>query len=234
MGGHRRPDRAHRVTDLGTARRMRLATSTLYVVTDARETRGDLRDFLDSVIAAGADVVQLREKDADVKDLLRWGSAFRQAARAHEALFIVNDRPDVALAVGADGVHLGQDDLPPRWARRVLGPEPLIGLSTHSEEQLAAVPAEVDYICVGPVHETPTKPDRAATGLGLVRLAAARASQTQHPRPWFAIGGLDGSTLPAVVTAGATRAAVVRAVTEAIDPAAAVRGLQRVLGRATT
>jgi len=212
---------------------MRLATSTLYVVTDAREARGDLRAFLDGVLDAGADIVQLRDKDADVKDLLRWGPAFRQAARARDALFIVNDRPDVALAVGADGVHLGQDDLPPRWARGVLGPAPLIGLSTHSAEQLAAVPPEVDYVCVGPVYETPTKPDRAATGIGLVRAAAARASQAEHPRPWFAIGGLDASTLPAVVSAGATRAVVVRAVTQASDPAAAVHTLLRALGRGT-
>src|SRR5205807_9021696 len=156
---------------------------------------------------------------------------FRRGARARDALFIVNDRPDVALAVGADGVHLGQDDLPPRWARRVLGDDALIGLSTHSEEQLDAVPAEVDYVCVGPVHETPTKPERAATGLGFVRFAAARASRAEHPRPWFAIGGINGATLPAVVSAGATRVVVVRAVTEVSDSAAAVRALQRVLGR---
>ena len=231
MGGHRRPDRAHGVTDLATARRMRLAAATLYVVSGAREARRDLEGFLESVLGAGADIVQLREKDADVRDLLRWGAVFRRGARARDALFIVNDRPDVALAVGADGVHLGQDDLPPRWARRVLGDDALIGLSTHSEEQLDAVPAEVDYVCVGPVHETPTKPERAATGLGFVRFAAARASRAEHPRPWFAIGGINGATLPAVVSAGATRVVVVRAVTEASDSAAAVRALQRVLGR---
>ena len=137
MGGHRRPDRAHGVTDLATARRMRLAAATLYVVSGAREARRDLGGFLESVLGAGADIVQLREKDADVRDLLRWGAVFRRGARARDALFIVNDRPDVALAVGADGVHLGQDDLPPRWARRVLGDDALIGLSTHSEEHEA-------------------------------------------------------------------------------------------------
>jgi len=219
------------VTDLATGRRMRLAASALYVVSDAREARGDLRGFLDGVLGAGADIVQLREKDADVRDLLRWGVVFRRAARARDALFIVNDRPDVALAVGADGVHLGQDDLPPRWARGVLGDDALIGLSTHSEEQLDAVPSDVDYVCVGPVHQTPTKPGRAATGLGFVRFAAARASRAEHPRPWFAVGGINASTLPAVLSAGATRAVVVRAVTEANDPAAAARTLQGLLGR---
>lgn len=219
------------MTDVSAARRLRLAAATLYVVTDSRRHRGDLAEFLDTVLSAGADIVQLREKDAEAKDLLRWAEVFRRAARAHDALFILNDRPDVALAAGADGVHLGQDDLPAAWARRVVGEGMLIGLSTHSTEQLAAVPPEVDYVCVGPVHETPTKPGRPATGVDLVRAAAQRGRNGADRRPWFAIGGLDASNLHEVVAAGADRAVVVRAVAAAGDPAAAVTELRAALTR---
>jgi thiamine-phosphate pyrophosphorylase len=219
------------VTDVGAARRVRLAAARLYVVTDSRRDRGDLAVFLDSVLRAGVDMVQLREKDAEAADLLRWAEVFRRSARAHDALFTVNDRPDVALAAGADGVHLGQDDLPAAWARRIVGDGMLIGLSTHSVEQLTAVPREVDYVCVGPVHTTPTKPGRPATGVDLVRVAARRAAGGADPRPWFAIGGLDASNLHEVVTAGASRAVVVRAVAAAADPAAAVLALREALAR---
>ena len=201
-------------------RRERLADSRLYVVTGARTDRGDLPEFLDAVLAAGADIVQLREKEAEAGPLLRWAETFRDAASSHGALFIVNDRPDVALAAGADGVHLGQDDLPPQAARSILGPHLLIGLSCHSPEQLDAAPLEADYVTAGPIHPTPTKPGRPGTGLEVVRHAA----KTVH-RPWFAIGGIDPATLPEAVGAGATRIAVVRAVTWAPDPAEAVRAL---------
>jgi thiamine-phosphate pyrophosphorylase len=201
-------------------RRERLARARLYVVTGAREDAGDLPEFLEAILEAGTDIVQLREKAAEAGDLLRWSGTFRAAANGHGALFILNDRPDVALAAGADGVHLGQDDLPPGTAHDILGPDAIVGLSCHAPEELDAAPPEADYVTAGPVHETPTKPGRPATGLGLVRHAATTVS-----RPWFAIGGIDPTTLPAAVEAGATRIVVVRAVTEAPDPAAAVRAL---------
>ncbi|GAC1338483.1 MAG: thiamine phosphate synthase [Candidatus Dormibacteria bacterium] len=215
----------------GAWRRERLSRSRLYVVTGARQDRGDLAEFLDAVLAAGVDLIQLRERDAEVSDLLGWSAVFRAAADRHAALFIINDRPDLALAAGADGVHVGQDDLPAVWARRVIGADGLIGLSTHSAEQFGAVSAEVDYRCAGPVHETPTKPGRSATGLSLLTRAAEHTRATGDPRPWFAIGGIDARSLGDVVAAGAQRIVVVRAVTEAPDPAAAVRTLIDGLGQ---
>jgi len=189
-------------------------------VTDARADRGDLQRFLDAILGAGVDLVQLREKHAEAGDLARWSGVFRRAADRHGALFIVNDRPDVAMAVGADGVHVGQNDLPARFIRELIGPAPIIGLSTHDEEQLRNAAVEADYVCVGPVWETPTKPGRPGTGLELLKGAAA-----SEPRPWFAIGGIDQANVAQVVAAGARRIVVVRAVTQATDPADAVRSL---------
>jgi len=203
------------------SRRERLRSSRLYVVTDARSDAGDLEPFLDAILSAGCDVIQLREKDAEAGDVLRWAEVFRRAADRHRALFVINDRPDLAVAAGADGVHVGQNDLPAAWARRIVGDDLLIGLSTHTAEQFDAAAPEADYLCAGPVHETPTKPGRPATGLELVRHAAARA----QPRPWFAIGGIDTGNVDAVVAAGAKRIAVVRAVTRAGDAARAVSEL---------
>jgi thiamine-phosphate pyrophosphorylase len=205
-------------------RRARLVAARLYVVTGPRADRGDLEEFLDAILGAGVDIVQLREKDAEAGDLLRWAERFREAAERYGALFIVNDRPDVALAAGADGVHLGQDDLPPAFGRELLGEEAIVGLSTHSPEQFDGGAPEADYLCAGPVWETPTKPGRPAAGLGLIRHAAA----SDDRRPWFAIGGIDARNLSQVVDAGATRVVVVRAVTEAPDTVAAVASL---LGR---
>lgn len=204
----------------GARRRARLARSRLYLVTGARRAQGDLEDFLEAVLSAGVDLVQLREKDAESGDLLQWGTVFREAADRHGALFIANDRPAVAQAVGADGVHVGQNDLPVPFVRELMGPEMLVGLSTHSEAQMAAAAVDADYLCIGPVHETPTKPGRPATGLAPVRAAAAA-----ERRPWFAIGGIEPGTLGPVVEAGARRIVVVRAITEAPDPAGAVRAL---------
>jgi thiamine-phosphate pyrophosphorylase len=197
-------------------RRERLAAARLYVVTGARP---DLGEFLDSILGAGVDVVQLREKEAEAGDLLRWGETFRDAADRHGTLFIVNDRPDVAFALDADGVHLGQDDLPPRLAREILGDDAIIGLSTHSPEQWDAAAPEADYLCIGPVWETPTKPGRPAAGLDAVRYAAASG----EGRPWFGIGGISISNVAQVVDAGAERIVVVRAVTTVADPSASVR-----------
>jgi thiamine-phosphate pyrophosphorylase len=202
-------------------RRDRLARARLYVVSGAREDRADLDAFLDSILGAGVDVIQLREKEAEASDLLRWGETFRASAERHGALFIVNDRPDVAFALGADGVHLGQGDLPPSVAREILANDAIIGLSTHSPAQWDAAAPEADYLCMGPVWETPTKPGRPAAGLDAVRYAA----KSGEPRPWFAIGGITEEKLPEVMEAGATRIVVVRAVTESHDPAGAVRSL---------
>ncbi|MGQ0670823.1 MAG: thiamine phosphate synthase [Actinomycetota bacterium] len=209
---------------LGDERRERLAAGRLYVVTDARRERGDLIEFLDAILSAGCDVVQLREKDAEAGDLLVWGGVFASEARRYGALFIVNDRPDVALALEADGVHLGQNDLPPEVARRILGPDAIIGLSCHTAKQQDTASPDADYLTAGPIYETPTKPGRLGTGYDVVEHAAATVE-----RPWFAIGGIDRHTLPVVVAKGATRIAVVRAVTEALDPAGAVRELVSLL-----
>lgn len=218
--------RALPVERSGDWRRRRLAEARIYVVTGAREKFGDLEGFLDAILRAGVDIVQLREKEWEAGDLIQWGKVFLDAAIRHEALFVMNDRPDVALAVGADGVHVGQNDLPVGFVRQLVGPEVLIGLSTHDGDQLRSASAEADYVCVGPIHSTPTKPGRTATGLALVRDAAER-----QRRPWFAIGGIDAQTLPPVVGAGATRIVVVRAVTQAVDPVGTVAELLAGLGQ---
>ena len=205
----------------GERRRERLARARLYVVSGARTAEGDLSAFLDAILGAGADIVQLREKDAEAGDLLRWGAVFADAASRRGALFAVNDRPDVAIALGADAVHVGQNDLPADVVRRLVGPDVLIGLSTHDAGQLEAASPVADYLSVGPVHATPTKPGRPATGLGFVRAAASAAA-----RPWFAIGGIDSATISDVVRAGAQRVCVVRAVTNADDPACVVAELR--------
>ena len=202
---------------MAESRRERLARSRLYVVTGARP---DLGEFLGAILGAGVDVLQLREKEAEAGDLLRWGETFREAAERHGALFIVNDRPDVAYALDADGVHLGQDDLPPRVARELLGEDAIIGLSTHSPEQWDAAAPEADYLCIGPVWETPTKPGRPAAGIEAIRHAATSG----ETRPWFAIGGITEGNLREVLDAGARRIVVVRAITEARTPAGSVEG----------
>ena len=208
-------------------RRERLARSHLYVVTDAREQQGDLAEFLGEILDAGVDMVQLREKDAEVADLLSWGEVFREAAARNGALFILNDRPEVALALDADGVHLGQDDAPLDEARAILGTDAILGLSTHTPDQWTGAPPEADYLCAGPVWETPTKPGRPAAGLDYVRYAAKSGER----RPWFAIGGINESNLQQVQEAGANRIVVVRAISEASEPRSAVASLVRSLTR---
>jgi thiamine-phosphate pyrophosphorylase len=209
----------------GDERRERLARSRLYVVTGARQAQGDLQSFLDSILDAGVDIVQLREKEAEAGDILRWSGAFRAAADRHGALFVVNDRPDLAIASGADGVHLGQNDLPTAWARQLMGPDLLIGVSTHTPIEFDTASGDADYLCAGPVYATPTKPGRPATGVELVVHAAVRERSGEETRPWFAIGGVDSTSLLEVVEAGAARVVVVRAVDDAVDPAAAARAL---------
>ena len=151
--------------------RARLADARLYLCTDARRSRGDLAPFLDAALGAGVDIVQLREKGLEAAEELALLEVFADACRRHGRLLAVNDRADVALAAGADVLHLGQDDLPVPVARRILGPGPVIGRSSHSPGQAAAAAAEpgVDYFCAGPVWVTPTKPGRPATGPGLLK-----------------------------------------------------------------
>jgi len=199
--------------------RSRLADARLYLCGDSRRAAGDLVPFLDAVLGGGVDIVQLREKGLEAGEELALLEVFGAACRRHGALLAVNDRADVALAAGADVLHLGQDDLPVPAARRILGPGPLIGRSSHSPAQAGLAVAEegVDYFCAGPVWTTPTKPGRPATGLGLVSHAASLGAG----RPWFAIGGISLDRLDDVLAAGATRVVVVRAITEADDPGAA-------------
>jgi thiamine-phosphate pyrophosphorylase len=201
--------------------RERLADARLYLCTDARREQGDLPDFLDAVLGAGVDIVQLREKGLEAREELGLLEVFADACRRHSRLLAVNDRADVALAAGADVLHLGQDDLPVPVARQILGAGPLIGRSSHSPAQAdaAAVEPGVDYFCAGPVWTTPTKPGRPSTGTGLLAHVARQAPA----RPWFAIGGISLARLDEVLAAGAARVVVVRAITEADDPAAAAR-----------
>ncbi|WP_432067472.1 thiamine phosphate synthase [Streptomyces sp. C10-9-1] len=205
--------------------RDRLADARLYLCTDARRRQGDLPEFLDAVLAAGVDVVQLRDKGMEAGEELEHLQVFADACRRHGALLAVNDRADVAHAAASDVLHLGQGDLPVPAARAVLGSGVLIGRSTHAEAEVDVAAAEpgVDYFCTGPCWPTPTKPGRHAPGLGLVRYAASLPT----PRPWFAIGGIDAGNLDAVLDAGARRVVVVRAVTEAEDPGAASAELAR-------
>ena len=206
--------------------RARLDAARLYLCTDARTDRGDLAAFADAALSGGVDIIQLRDKTGALEAAGEIAAleVLAEACARHGALLSVNDRADVALAVGADVLHLGQDDIPVPLARRILGDDVVIGRSTHSLDQALAAAAEpgVDYFCTVPCWPTPTKPGRPAPGLDLVRATAAWTPD----RPWFAIGGIDGDRLPSVLEAGASRIVVVRAITEAEDPAAAARELR--------
>ena len=212
----------------GAALRARLDDARLYLCTGARRDRGDLAEFADAALAGGVDVIQLREKGPDgpleARAELAALEVLAEAAARHGALLAVNDRADVALAAGADVLHLGQDDLPVAWARRVVGDEVIVGRSAHSAAETAAAAEEpgVDYFCAGPVWPTPTKPGRPAPGLDLVRTVARRSPR----RPWFAIGGIDHDRLDDVLAAGAERIVVVRVITDAEDPRAAAAALR--------
>ena len=206
--------------------RKRLADARLYLCTDARTATGDLAEFADAALDGGVDIVQLRDKGMEARQELAALEVLAQACARHGALLAVNDRADIALAAGADVLHLGQDDLPVPIARRIVGDEVVIGRSTHDEAQAdaAAVEPGVDYFCTGPCWPTPTKPGRPAPGLGLVR-------HVRSERPWFAIGGIDLARLDEVMAAGARRVVVVRAITEAEDPRAAAAALVARLAR---
>ncbi|MCV7445149.1 thiamine phosphate synthase [Mycobacterium paraense] len=217
----------------------RLAAARLYLCTDARRELGDLAEFVDAALAGGVDIVQLRDKGSageqrfgplEARDELAACEILADAARRHGALFAVNDRADVARAAGADVLHLGQGDLPLGVAREIVGPDTVIGLSSHDPDQAAsAAVSGADYFCVGPCWPTPTKPGRRAPGLELVRVAAALGTD----KPWFAIGGIDPERLPDVLAAGARRVVVVRAITAAADPRAAAERLSSALAAAS-
>jgi len=205
--------------------RTRLSGARLYLCTDARKRQGDLPEFLDAVLSSGVDIVQLRDKGMEAAEELEHLAVLADACKRHGALLAVNDRADVAHAAGSDVLHLGQGDLPVPAARAVIGGDVVIGRSTHAEAEVDAAVAEAgtDYFCTGPCWPTPTKPGRYAPGLGLVRYAASLGTT----RPWFAIGGIDAGNLDEVLDAGARRVVVVRAITEAEDPAAATASLAR-------
>ncbi|HEY8465699.1 MAG TPA: thiamine phosphate synthase [Solirubrobacterales bacterium] len=212
-------------------RRELLARARLYFVCEARPHGRDPEPLLRAALRGGADIIQLREKAPRcAEELIAYSEPFRRAAAEHDALFILNDRPDLVEACGADGVHVGQDDTPVAEARAQAGPDALVGLSTHSEAQFdaalgARADARPDQVSVGPVWETPTKAGRPATGLQLIRYAAARGGDAA----WFAIGGIDAENIDEVVAAGARRAVVVRAIRDAEDPEAAARVLRAAL-----
>jgi thiamine-phosphate pyrophosphorylase len=197
--------------------RERLANARLYLVCPARP-----RAWLEAAVAGGVDLIQLRDKDLDDDGIVTAAREFT----ATGALFILNDRPDLVDACEADGVHVGQDDATPAQARAIVGPDRIVGRSTHAPAQALEAQADpdVDYLAIGPVHATPTKPGRPAAGLGYVEIAAKTLS-----KPWFAIGGLNRENVHEVTARGASRIVVVRAITEAEDPGAAARALREAL-----
>jgi thiamine-phosphate pyrophosphorylase len=206
---------------IGELRRQRLRWARLYFVCDARPHGQDPEALLNAAMSGGAGMIELRERELPRSAIERSGHTFRRLANTYGALFIVNDDPYLARELRADGVHVGQDDMDPAEVRRILGPDAIIGLSTHSREQIeAATREQVDYISVGPIWETPTKEGRPATGLELIGEAAGIAR-----RPWFAIGGIDTENAAQVVSAGAERVCVVRAIRDTADPRAAATAL---------
>jgi thiamine-phosphate pyrophosphorylase len=249
--------------DTRADRRARLATARLYLVCDGTPGGRELAEVLPAAIRGGVDVVQLREKEPGDADLIARARIAKALCEEAGALFIVNDRPDIAIDAGADGVHVGQEDMPVAAVRELVGEGMLIGLSTHrpseidaaagavpsSAEPSSAVPGGApappgaaedpdaadspserpDYIGVGPIHGTPTKPGRQAVGLGLVRYAAKNATM-----PFFAIGGLDAGNVSEVLEAGAGRVCVLRAIAEADNPEAAARELRAQIDAAPT
>jgi thiamine-phosphate pyrophosphorylase len=196
-----------------------LSGRRLYLCTPDRP---DLADFVAACIAGGVDVVQLREKDLEARALIARAHLVGDVCRAHGVPFVLNDRPDLALEAGADGVHVGQDDAPVSLARRILGPDAIVGLSTHGADDLAAAASEdVTYISAGPVEATPTKPGRPGTGLGYAGVASARSAV-----PVFVTGGVTPERIPGLVTAGVRHFVVVRYLTQAPDAVVAARALR--------
>jgi thiamine-phosphate pyrophosphorylase len=213
------------------ARLERLARSRLYFVCEGRPGDGDPAPLLDAALRGGVDLIQLRETAPRcAEELIALAEPYRRAADEHGALFILNDHPELVAECAADGVHVGQDDVPVAEARARAGAEAIVGLSTHSAQQFDAALAAAgddrpDQLSVGPVWETPTKEGRPATGLELIEHAAAAGGDAA----WFAIGGIDAGNIAEVVAAGAGRAVVVRAIRDAADPGAAARALREAL-----
>jgi len=202
-----------------------MAGRRLYLCTPDRP---DLERFVSACIAGGVDVVQLREKQLTDRELLARAALVRRACAEHDVPFVLNDRPDLALAAGADGVHVGQDDVPPAVARQILGAGAIVGLSTHAPaDLLASLDQPVDYVSAGPVAPTPTKPGRPGVGIGYVRFAV---EHTQ--RPVWITGGASPTTVASMVGAGARHVVVVRWLTEAADPESAARQLRRAIDEA--
>jgi thiamine-phosphate pyrophosphorylase len=206
--------------------------------TDARRDRGDFADFVDAAFTGGVDIIQLRDKSLEASEELELLEVLHAAAQRHGRLWAVNDRADIASLSGAPVFHVGQKDISLDAARGFLGKDTVIGLSTHSPEQVDAAIASspgrkgLDYFCVGPVWATPTKPGRAAVGLDLVRYAAEATAGAGSSLPWFAIGGINLGNVEEVVDAGARRIVVVRAITDADDPAHAAGALLAALDAA--
>lgn len=200
----------------------RVASARLYLCTP---DRADLETFVAACVRGGVDIVQLRDKVLDARPLLDRARALQEVCRDHGVPFVLNDRPDLALELGADGVHVGQDDAPPSLARRILGDDSIVGLSTHAPHELDASASEdVDYVSTGPVEATPTKPGRQGTGLDYLRYAAETCT-----RPFFVTGGVTPETVVPMLEAGARRFVVVRWLTEASDPEANARKLREVI-----
>jgi thiamine-phosphate pyrophosphorylase len=210
-----------------------ISSARLYLCTDARKDRGDFAGFVDAAFAGGVDIIQLRDKTIEAAEELDLLAVLQEAAQRHGRLWAVNDRADVAVLSGAPVFHIGQKDLPLAAARTTAQ----IDGAIRTSAAVTAAPTGLDYFCVGPVWATPTKPGRAAVGLDLVRYAADAVRQAGSVPgvpdvPWFAIGGVDLGNVEQVVEAGARRVVVVRAITEAADPAAAAAALLRALDTA--
>src|SRR5256714_7097875 len=205
----------------GTQRRARLARSRLYLVLEARPHGNDPSALLDAALRGGVDVVQLRDKELADQELVRAAEPFRRACDAHGALFVLNDRPDLAERTHADGVHVGYEDASLADARHVVGPDRLVGLSARTVDELQG---DADYFGVGAIYSTPTKAEADAGGLALVR-----AARDTLRVPWFVIGGIDADTIQDVVASGAAGVAVVRAIRDAADPEAAAHALRALL-----
>lgn len=205
----------------------RLRGRRLYLCT---ADRPDLPEFLEASIVGGVDIVQLREKRLDARPLVARATVARGVCARYGVPFVLNDRPDLALACGADGVHVGQDDVPASIARRVLGAGAIIGLSTHSPaEWTAGADEPVEYLSAGPVSATPTKPGRPGTGLGYLDFVSS--SPGGRSIPWFVTGGANPETIPEMAEHGARRFVVVRYITESADPEGSARALRAVIDR---
>ncbi len=209
---------------------MRIGEAALYLCTPDRE---DLVGFIEACVRGGVDVVQLREKHLGRKALLARARLAAAVCADLGVPFVLNDDPAGALGCGADGAHVGQDDLPPQRAREILGPGRLLGRSTHALPELErALDEPVDYVSVGPVVPTPTKPGRPGTGLSYVAAAARLLEERGSSLPFFVTGNARPETVGEIVAAGGTRVVAVRYLTESPDPAEAARALRDALEEA--